>query len=178
MSDTLETSEGWSSDIELICKNVAANSIQLSKIHKKRYLQLTHQQIYYKIPIIVFSAVNSIFSVGLSAYVNQSIVSTTNCIISLFCGILSSIELYFQISKKMESELLTHREFYLLSIKIQSCLKLERHHRQELSGVNFLTEILNTYNSLIESSNIINEEYTDELQLIQIVYPPNNPLGI
>ena len=167
-----ETVEGWSDDVELVCRNIEHNSIELSRLHKRHYLGLSHQQIYYRIPIIVLSSVNSIFSVGLSAYVNQSIVSTTNCIISLFCGILSSVELYFQLTKRIETELITYREYYLLSTKINSCLKLDRDHRRETSGIDFLTEILNKYNTLFEASNVLNEDYTDELQLRRISYPP------
>jgi hypothetical protein len=167
-----ETVEGWSDDVELVCRNIEHNSIELSRLHKRHYLALSHQQIYYRIPIIVLSSVNSIFSVGLSAYVNQSIVSTTNCIISLFCGILSSVELYFQLTKRIETELITYREYYLLSTKINSCLKLDRDHRRETSGIDFLTEILNKYNTLFEASNVLNEDYTDELQLRRISYPP------
>ena len=77
------TVEGWSDDVELVCKNIEHNAIELSKLHKKHYLQLSHQQIYYRIPIIVLSSLNSIFSVGLVTYVAQPVVSTTNCVISL-----------------------------------------------------------------------------------------------
>jgi len=169
MSDT-DTIDGWSDDLELVCKNIAHNAIELSKLHKKHYLKLTHQQIYYRIPIIVLSSLNSIFSVGLTAYVSQSIVSTTNCILSLFCGIVSSVELYFQLTKRIENELITYREYYLLSIKINSCLKLDRQHRRETSGIDFLTEVENKYNTLFESSNVLTDEYTDELQLRRIIY--------
>jgi len=177
VSDDNNTIEGWSDDVELVCKNIEHNAIELSRLHKKHYLTLSHQQIYYRIPIIVLSSLNSIFSVGLQSYVNQSIVSTTNCILSLFCGIISSVELYFQLTKRIETELITYREYYLLSIKINSCLKLERQHRRETSGIDFLTEIENKYNTLFEASNVLREEYTDELQLLRIIYPPKNPLA-
>lgn len=175
MSDT-ETLDGWSDDVELVCKNIAHNASELSKLHKKQYLTLTHQQIYYRIPIIVLSSVNSIFSVGLSAYIAQESVSTINCVISLFCGILSSVELYFQLTKRIETELLTHREYYLLCVKINSCLKLDRKHRRETSGIDFLTEVENKYNTLFEASNILKEDYVDELQL-RIIYT-GSPLGL
>jgi hypothetical protein len=181
MTDSM-TVEGWSDDVELVCKNIEHNAIELSRLHKKHYLHLSNQQIFYRIPIIVLSSINSIFSVGLSVYVDQSIVSTTNCIISLFCGIISSVELYFQLTKRIETELLSYREYYLLSTKINSCLKLDREHRMETSGIDFLREIENKYNTLFEASNVLIEDYTDELQLRRIVYPPgdksHNPLRV
>jgi hypothetical protein len=160
-----ETVEGWSDDVELVCRNIEHNAIELSRLHKRHYLRLSHQQIYYRIPIIVLSSLNSIFSVGLSAYVAQPIVSTTNCIMSLICGIISSVELYFQLTKRIETELISYREYYLLSTRINSCLKLERDHRRETSGTDFLTEVQNKYNTLFEASNVLIDDYTDELQL-------------
>jgi hypothetical protein len=163
------TIDGWSDDVELVAKNISHNASELSKLHKKHYLRLTHLQIYYRIPIIVLSSVNSIFSVGLSAYIAQESVSTINCVISLFCGILSSVELYFQLTKKIETELMMHKEYYLLCVKINSCLKLDRSHRRETSGIDFLTEVENKYNTLFEASNILSDDYVDELQL-RVIY--------
>lgn len=168
MTDSV-TVEGWSDDVELVCKNIEHNAIELSKLHKKHYLQLSHQQIFYRIPIIVLSSLNSIFSVGLQIYVAQPVVSTTNCILSLVCGIISSVELYFQLTKRIENELISYREFYLLSTKINSCLKLEREHRMETSGIDFLRTIENQYNTLFESSNVLQYDFNDELQL-RVIY--------
>jgi len=168
-----ETVEGWSDDVELVCRNIEHNAVELSRLHKRHYLRLSHQQIYYRIPIIVLSSLNSIFSVGLSTYVSQPIVSTTNCIMSLICGIISSVELYFQLTKRIETELISYREYYLLSTRINSCLKLERDHRRETSGTDFLTEVQNKYNTLFEASNVLIDDYTDELQLRRIVYSGN-----
>lgn len=164
------TIQGWSDDVELVCRNIEHNASQLSKLHKSQYLRLINQQIYYRIPIIVLSSINSIFSVGLSEYVQQSVVSVTNCLISLLCGIISAIELYFQLTKRIECELMAYREYYLLGIRINTCLKLERDHRRETSGIDFLIEVENKYNTLFESSSVLAQEYTDELQLRSIIY--------
>jgi hypothetical protein len=170
-----ETVEGWSDDVELVCRNIEHNAIELSHIHKRYYLSLSHQQIYYRIPIIVLSSLNSIAAVGMVAFASQNVVSSTNCIISLMCGIISSVELYFQLTKRIETELLTYREYYLLSTRINACLKLDREHRKETSGIDFLTEVQNKYNTLFEASNVLPDDYTDELQLRRIVYVGGSP---
>ena len=171
------TIDGWSDDVELVCRNIEHNSVELSRLHKRQYLRLVGQQVFYRIPIIVLSSINSIFSVGLSSYVEQDIVSVINCLLSLLCGIISSVELYFQLTKRIETALITYREFYLLSTRINSCLKLERDHRHVTSGVDFLTDVMNKYNTLFEGANVMPDDYTDELQLRRIVYissPINN----
>lgn len=162
MSDT-DTIQGWSQDIEELCANIQYNAAVMSETHKKRYLDLSHRQIYFKLPIIILSSINSIFSVGLGIYMAQEVVSTTNCLISLMCGIISSIELYFQIQKGIETELTSYRAFYLLSVKINNTLKLKPEHRKETSGSDFLTEVENTYTALFENSNVTRVEVNDKL---------------
>jgi hypothetical protein len=163
MSDTSETIQGWSSDIEELCGNIQHNATVMSGLHKQRYLDLSHKQVYFKLPIIILSSINSIFSVGLGVYMAQEAVSTTNCLISLLCGIISSIELYFQIQKGIESELTSYRAYYLLSVKINNVLKLKPEHRKETSGSDFLTEVENSYCALFENSNVNRWDMNDKL---------------
>jgi hypothetical protein len=187
-SDTLELAEhksevsstesqnGWSDDIEALLRDMEYNSGILSQIHKANYLVLHEYIKYFKLPIIVLSSLNSIFSVGLNAYLNQSLVSSINCLISLICGIISSIELYLGLQKKIENELLSYRDYYLLSIKINNCLKLKREHRTEPNGQLFLTDITNEYTGLFESSEIHSQNFRDRLISIDITKTKNKLL--
>jgi hypothetical protein len=158
-----ESNLGWSEDIEQLAKDIEQNCAKLSVIHKRNYLDLHEQQKYFKIPIIVLSSCNSIFAVGLSSYMSQSLVSSVNCLLSLVSAIICSIELYIGLQKRIETELMSYRSFYLLSVKINNCLKLEREHREELSGSTFLNAIENEYKTLFSDSLIHNESINDAL---------------
>jgi len=171
-----ESENGWSDDIEALLKDMEYNSGILSQIHKANYLALHEYIKYFKLPIIILSSVNSIFSVGLSTYLNQSLVSSINCLISLICGIITSIELYLGLQKKIENELLSYRDYYLLSIKINNCLKLKREHRSEPNGQLFLTDITNEYTGLFESSEIHSQNFKDRLISIDITKTKNKLL--
>jgi len=158
-----ESNLGWSEDIELLSKDIEHNCAKLSYIHKRNYIELHEQQKYFKIPIIVLSSCNSIFAVGLSSYMNQNLVSSVNCLLSLVSAIICSIELYIGLQKRIETELMSYRSFYLLSVKINNCLKLDREHREELSGSTFLNSIENEYRTLFNDSLIHNESINDAL---------------
>lgn len=175
-ASSTESQNGWSDDIETLLKDMEYNSCILSQIHKTNYLALHEYIKYFKLPIIVLSSVNSIFSVGLSTYLNQSLVSSINCLISLICGIISSIELYLGLQKKIENELLSYRNYYLLSVKINNCLKLKREHRTEQNGQLFLTDITNEYTGLFESSEIHSQNFKDRLMFIDITKTKNKLL--
>jgi hypothetical protein len=164
MSDTSnESLLGWSDDIERLCKDIERNCSKLSEIHKTQYLALHVQSKYFKIPIIIMSSCNSIFAVGLNAYLSQDLVSSVNCLLSLISAIICSIELYIGLQKRIETELFSYRSYYLLSVKINNCLKLEREHRKNLSGTDFLTEIETEYKQLFTDSLISNQTINDKL---------------
>ena len=169
---------GWSDDIEKLCKDIECNSSKLSTIHKTEYLSLHTQSKYFKIPIIILSSCNSIFAVGLNAYLNQNLVSSVNCLLSLVSAIICSIELYIGLQKRIESQLFSYRAYYLLSVKINNCLKLEREHRKCVSGADFLTEIETEYKQLFNESLISNQTINDRLSGTNGSTPPLkiNPL--
>lgn len=161
--DSLDTKEmSWSHDVEIVLNNILENTKKLSIIHKNNYLILRHYLFLIRLPIIVLSSINSVLSVGLSAYVNQAITSTTNCIISLICGILGSLELFIGIQSKSDKEFETYQNLKLLAIKISHTLKLEPAHR-DTSGLLFLKEITNEYTSIFENASVNNLDIEDML---------------
>jgi hypothetical protein len=110
MSETTETLDTktyeWSDRIEHILDMVRLNCVHLSEYHNYKYQLYKTRLSYFRVPLIILSAVNAYIAIGLNAYVKQSIISTTNGVISLFCGIITSVELFLNIQKRMESELL------------------------------------------------------------------------
>jgi len=152
----------WSSDVENVLYCISHNAGLMAEHHKYGYYVLQNRLIWFKIPLIIFSSINSVFSVGLTAYLEQSIVSTTNCLISLLCAIISSTELYLSIQKRSDQEVVSYRSFYLLSLKINAVLKLEREHRN-IEGREFMTNCLNEYSSLFESSQVNGLGKSDKL---------------
>jgi hypothetical protein len=167
-SESNESNLGWSEDIEGLARDIEYNCARLSEIHKRNYIALHEQQKYFKIPIIVLSSCNSIFAVGLVSYMDQNVVSSVNCLLSLISAIICSIELYIGLQKRIETELMSYRSFYLLSVRISNCLKLEREHREELSGSTFLSSIENEYKTLFSDSLIHNESINDALISVEI----------
>lgn len=155
----------WSSDVEHVLDNVRANSEILSTHHKQSYLKLQAQLVYFRVPLIILSALNSVFSVGLSIYIEQQTVSSVNCLISLICACISSVELFLQIQKKLEVELSSYHGYYLLGTRISATLKLERAHR-EVEGLTFLNNMLSEYNNLFEQSCVDKLDIDDKLVAI------------
>jgi hypothetical protein len=158
----------WSHDLEQRLEAIQDNSAQQAQISKQQYLELMYIQKFFKIPVIVLSGINSVFAVGLNAYASQSAVSIINCLLAFVCATVGSIELYLNISKKIEVSLNSFQSFYLLSIKINNTLKLDREHRNELDGRKFLSDCLNEYEQLFSQNNVSPENINDKLVHIEL----------
>lgn len=163
ISDDLTDNHNWSSDIEKQLNNIEINASKYADISKTNYLEYQKIIKYFKIPVIFFSGINSVFAIGLNSFVDQTTVSIVTCLISFCVSLLSSIELYLGIQNKIEIALTSYRDFYLLSVKINNCLRLDRNHRSELDGRAFLTKCLTEYEQLFNNSNITPDNFDDQL---------------
>jgi hypothetical protein len=168
----------WTSDIEDVLEKIRINCVILYKMHKKKHIQLQNTLKYYRLPIIIISALNSVISIGSQPFFSQVYISVANCLLALSCGIIGSIELYFNINKQMEMALLSSKDFHILSTDIYKILLLNPENRNH-DGLVFLEDCYTSYVKLIENSGIINVNFVDELAPINGVklYQENSSLS-
>ena len=158
----------WTDDIDQVLNNIRINCVILSKLHKQRYFELKSTLKYYRLPVIILNGINSIFAVGLQPYMYQGTISLTNSLIALTCGIIGSIELYFGIQKRLENDMISARDYYLLSVDIFKTLSLTRDNRP-VPAKDFLEKSYNTYTKLIESSSALSKVKGDKLIPIDLI---------
>jgi len=159
--------DGWTDDIDTVLNNIRINCIILSKAHKQRYFELKSNLKWYRLPVIVLNGANSIISVGLQPYADQGSISLTTSLIALTCGIIGSIELYFGIQKRLENDMISQRDYYLLGIDIYKTLSLDKKNRP-VPAKDFLEKSYNIYTKLIESSSTLAKVKGDKLIEINI----------
>jgi hypothetical protein len=167
----------WTDDIDGVLNNIRINCVILNKLHKQRYFELKSTLKYYRLPVIILNGANSIFAVGLQPYIPQGTISLTNSLIALTCGIIGSIELYFGIQKRLENDLISQRDYYLLSVDIFKTLSLNRENRP-VPAKDFLEKSYNTYTKLIESSSTLCRVKGDKLIPIDLVINDNDEIVI
>ena len=160
-------------DIDIILNKLRENSGVLSNYHRKRFLKLKSRLKFYRIPIIVISAINSVSAVSLQPFMKQNYISLINMMLSLLVGIVSSIEMFYGLNKQMEIELTGSKEFYILSTDIYKYLSLTRENRN-IDGRTFLTDSYTRYISMYEKSIILKHGVVDKLVEIDIT-PDNSP---
>lgn len=149
-------------DIDKILDKIRNNSTILASYHRKRFITLKSRLKYYRIPIIVISALNSVGAVSFQNFIEQKYISLINMFLSLLVGIIGSIEMFYQISKQMEVELVGSRDFYVLGIDIFKYLSLDRAKR-EMDEKIFLADVWSRYTKLIETSYLLKKKVDDKL---------------
>ena len=174
--DSEDTTHTWTNDIHSILKDLLHNCDELQKHHKTKYLINKKRLSYFRIPTILLSSINSVFSVGLTVYISQEKTSIINCLLSFLCGAIGAVELFLQINKKLEQSILSYQGYKLLSIKISSELKLNPSNRK-LEGTDFLMEVLDEYRNLFEKSNVLRDKLNDKLIKMNEPYVVKNVLG-
>lgn len=164
-----------SNDIEGVLDRIRQNSNLLANYHRKRYLTLKSRLKFYRIPIIVISALNSVGAVSLQGFLGQTYISLINMFLSLIVGVIGSIEMFYQITKQLEVELIGSKEFYILSCDIYKWLSLEEGNRVS-SPKEFLNESYTRYIKLIETSITLKKRIEDKLMTIDpSIAPPPSP---
>lgn len=171
-----------------ILNKIRKNCIKHSAYHNHRY-HLYKNLLFtcFRVPLILLSGINSFSSVGLQPYLEQSYISLITAMISLFCGILTSIELLINLQKRMELELESYKEYSKIGVDIYVQLQrapLDRGDKGDLGK--FLSERYNEYKVLSARSNGVNmgeRNFVDEFEQNDIdindnafsdIYPTDN----
>lgn len=160
-----ENSSNWTKNIEAILDSIRLNCLTLEKHHKKLYFNVKNIVIYFKLPIIFLSSINAISAVAFTEYLDQKYISATNCGLSFIIGLMTSISLYLKIEDKLESELMASKEYHKLALEIYKTLSLEPDNRA-IDGDQFLNDCYNEYVKLYEKTNLLQNEYEDNLKEI------------
>lgn len=166
----------WTNDQEVVLEGIRENALQMKKANTKSYLSLKSQLARYKIPIIIISAMNSVFSVGAERYLPQHYISGASCLLSLMVGIIGSLQMYLQIENNMESCLVASKDYYNLAIEIYKTLTLERGHRNS-NGKEYLDEVYNRYVNITDKT-IPNRKKIQDKLFVAPALPNNDPLRL
>lgn len=153
-------------DIEKVLDNIRQNANVLANYHRKRYLVLKSRLKYYRCPVIILSALNSIGAVSFQAFLPQGYISLGNMFLSLIVGIIGSLEMYFGIQKQMEMELVDSKEYYILNTDIYKYLSLKPEHRT-IEPDQFLQEVYGKYVKLVEASIVLKKKVEDTLVIVR-----------
>ena len=152
----------WSDDYEQILESLRLNAVYMSRSHKKKYFRFKQMSNYFRVPTIILSALASVASVGLQAYISQQHISGITCLVTMVIGILNSIELYLKLQEAVELELDKSKKWYELASGIYKVLNLHPDHREGHPD-EVLKRFYNEYMILFQESSLSAVNYGDRL---------------
>jgi len=154
----------WTNNQEDFLKRLHLECHTLSEYNRKQFISYSKINQRFSIPILVISGVNSLFAVSTQNFILQDYISLTNACLSLFCGILGSIQLYMKIDTKIHTFIVCSHEFNKLSYRISKELSLEREVRLT-DGKQFLLECFNEFNTILDKQETKEKKLNDFLLL-------------
>ena len=102
--------------IDKILNKIRHNCVNLSIYHNRRYH--TYKNILFsvfRVPLIILAGGNSFIAVGMQNYLSQNTISIVNALLSILCGVITSIELLLNLQKrfsiKMGAPLFVYLQF-------------------------------------------------------------------
>jgi hypothetical protein len=144
-------------NVNFLLEKVRINCVQLTAYHNKRYHRYRRFLfIIFRIPLICLSSCNGFLAVGAQGYMSQEKISLTNALLSIFCGILTSVELLLNLQKRMETELDSYKNYYKLSIEIYKFLKMDILEQDSKIGAEYLELVYAEYEKYLYNGNAIN----------------------
>ena len=91
----------WTNQQEDFLKRLHFECHTLSEYNRKQFQIYSRIHQRFTIPILVISGINSLFAVSTQAFLKQDLISITNACLSLFCGILGSVQMYMKFDTKI-----------------------------------------------------------------------------
>ena len=158
---TLDSDAGsWTADIEKCLEDLLLNCQRHAEAQRRHVFYIQYRLQIFQLPVIILSSINSVLSVGLSAYLAQNTTSVINCLISLIIACLGSVQLFLGLTKKLEIRLQSYNTFKQLAIKIASTTKLEAKNRVG-TGPAFLADVLAEYKAGIDNALLHRKPFDD-----------------
>lgn len=158
---------------------IRINAVNLATYHNHRYHVYKNLLFsIFRVPLILLAGLNSFFSVGLQSYMAQHKISLITAVVSLFCGILTSIELLLNLQKRMEMEQETAKAYYKLGVEIYNELgKAIRDRGVKGDLRDFLKQKFNDYQNLYASANTVNMSERNFIDEFELYIDPDNADG-
>lgn len=155
----------WNEEHEDILISLQKSSFRLSKEYQKTYFKLKTKLQWYRIPIIVISAIGGFLSLSNSGYIPPEY----NKWISLFVGftnlmvtIISLVENFKKIDTRMNGSYSAHLNFQKLHDEI-SIIKRIPPNERENNGYNTVNELFIKYESFLMEAPVMHKLIKDDL---------------
>lgn len=154
----------WSDHLEDYFKSIGEKSYTYALLHKQAEKKYTQRKVYIELPVIVLTSLSGTLSISSSSLFENAEKTASVFIgfLSIFCGILNTVNTYFSYAKRAEGHRISNIEYNKLYRFLEIELKLPRHERMQPSDL--LKKTRDDYERLNEISPLIDMEIIEKLK--------------
>ena len=146
----------WGPHVDSLLDKIRLNCVYLTNRHIKNHLYYKGASSYFEIPTIILSVFAGSFAVGSDPFLDQELISVTNCVISMIITILTSVKLYMKIAESASAEQELAISFKSIALDIFKTLSLPEEKRG-IDGMAYLNKVYGKYINLVENSAVLNQ---------------------
>ena len=139
----------WTPQQEDFLRRLHLECHTLAEYNRKQFQVYSRIHQRFTVPILVLSGINSLVAVSMQPFLGQNYISITNACLSLFCGILGSIQMFMKVDTKIHQYVICSHEFKKLSYRISRELSVEPNVRSN-NGKEFVNDAFNEFNSILD----------------------------
>uniref|UniRef100_A0A2V0R9W4 VP11 n=1 Tax=viral metagenome TaxID=1070528 RepID=A0A2V0R9W4_9ZZZZ len=114
---------------EIVLTRVKHSCMRYHLQYRKRYLLARARLMYYDVPIIVLSSVNSVFIAGGKNFLPSDAVEITTCMLALGVGIIQALKTFLKVDENRENCLVTYKDLFRLFCELSIMLDQPRETR-------------------------------------------------
>lgn len=142
----------------------------MHELYRERYLLSRIRAGYYDVPIIVLSAISSVFIAGGEAYLNKTIVQISTCVMSLLVGIIGALKKFFRVDENREQCLETYKDLFRMFCELSIMLDMPESARPG-DPQQYSTESASKYAEIMQRAMVL--EYGRVMK--NPIYDDTNP---
>lgn len=154
----------WSDDLENYFKSIGEKSYAYALLHKLSEKKYSSRKVYIELPVIVLTSVSGTLSISSSSLFegDEKTASIFIGFLSLFCGVLNTVNTYFSYAKRAEGHRISNIEYNKLYRFLDIEMKLPR--KQRMNPSDLLKFTRDGYERLNEISPLIDMEIIEKFK--------------
>jgi hypothetical protein len=168
-SSPLELHSEWEA-AETVLERIKHSCFAMHLLYRRRFLDAKRRLTYYDVPIIVFSALNSVLIAGGKDFVPADALQILTCLLAVIVGIIQALKNFFKIDENRENCLTTYKDLFRLFCEISLLLDQPRHTRG-IEPRKYAIDKGNEYQAIMNKGIMLDDDRTKRNPIYEDHHP-------
>jgi hypothetical protein len=155
---------------ETVLERVKHSCFAMHLLYRRKFLDAKRRLSYYDVPIIVFSALNSVLIAGGKDFVPADVLQILTCLLAVIVGIIQALKNFFKIDENRENCLTAYKDLFRLFCEISLLLDQPRHTRG-IEPRKYTIDKGNEYQAIMNKGILLEDDRTKRNPIYEDHHP-------